>query len=310
MPDKRPGMNNEERSGALGAKGMSKHAAGSDRDAPAWPARLVDLGQDPGDVAPAWAEHIQGASIGAGCWFLTQVDRIWRVPLDMDPASVDLDGPLVVQVPISVPGVEHFGDCDVHADRLYVAMEGTTPAQVGLFDLDLGFVDAADVAGQGTSCPWCAVDPGDGLLYSSPFDTDRLGVHRPVHSEGAFALRHLRDVPLRSKDGSVLRLERVQGGAFAGPGQLYLSSDRPNGGIHGIDVRTGRRMVHQPVPFEPDAPDDEVVEGLAFHDLRHRSDPWLRGILHVLVLGRRQDDTDRVWFHHYDAAERRHLEGE
>jgi hypothetical protein len=46
-------------------------------------------------------------------------------------------------------------------------------------------------------------------------------------------------------------------------------------------------------------PDDEVVEGLAFHDLRHWSDPWLRGILHVLVLGRRQDDTDRVWFHHY-----------
>jgi hypothetical protein len=54
------------------------------------------------------------------------------------------------------------------------------------------------------------------------------------------------------------------------------------------------------VPYEPEAPDDEVVEGLAFCDLRHRPEPWLRGTLHVLVLGRHEDHADRVWFRHYD----------
>jgi hypothetical protein len=272
-----------------------------DRYEAEWPARVTALGDDPGDVAPVWAEHIQGASIGGGCWFLTQVDRLWRLPIDADPAAMDHDDPQLGQAPIPVPGVDHLGDCDVHADRLYVAMEGTEPAQIGWFRLDLGFVAAAEVPGRTTSCPWCAIDPGDGLLYTSPFDTDRLSVHRPVHSDEEFALEHVRDVPLRTADDSALRLERVQGGAFAGPGQLWLSSDRPDGGIHGIDVRTGQRIVHQPVPYDPHAPDDEVIEGLAFHDLRHHeSEPWLRGSLHVLVLGRRPDDRDNVWFRHYE----------
>jgi hypothetical protein len=271
-----------------------------DHDVPRSSSSVVDLGEHPGDVAPAWAEHIQGAAVGAGSWFITQVDRIWRVPLDVDPAVVGPADHRVVQAAIPVAGVDHLGDCDVHAGWLYVAMEGTQPAQIGLFDLDLGFVAAAEITGQGPSCPWCAIDPDDGLLYSSPFDTDRLSVHRPVHANGTFVLQHVGDVPLRAEDGSPLRLERVQGGAFARPGQLYLSSDRPDGGIHGIDVGTGRRVVHQAIPYEPHTPDDEVVEGLTIHDFRARSAPWLRGVLHVLVLGRRDDDTDRVWFRHYD----------
>ncbi len=171
-------------------------------DRPAWPARLIDLGDDPADVAPGWAEHVQGTSVGAGCWFLTQVDRIWRVPIDADPAVVGRDDPHADHVPIPVPGIDHLGDCDVHAERLYVAMEGTAPAQIGWFDLDLSFVAAARLPGGVTSCPWCALNPIDGLLYTSPFDTDRLHVHQPVHRDGAFELRPVREVTLSTEDGT------------------------------------------------------------------------------------------------------------
>ena len=255
-------------------------------------------------MAPPWAEHVQGAAVADGCWYVTQVDRIWRFPLDLDLSGADPDNPQVTNVGLPEPGIDHLGDGDIHDGRLYVAMEGTVPARIGALDLDLRYLGSADVAAQAGSCPWCAIDPGDGLLYSSPFDTDRLCAYRPNWTEaGGFSLRHVRDVELRTEDGTPLRLERVQGGSFAEAGCLCLTSDSRDGGIHGIDVRTGRRMLHHRIPFEPDGPQNEVIEGIVATDLGAPALPWLKGILHVLVLARRQDESDRVWFQHYDTRD-------
>lgn len=269
-------------------------------DIAAWPCELVDVATHPDDAAPRWAQHIQGAAVGRGCWFITQSDRIWRFPLDLDLTRAAADDPQVTNAGIPEQGIDHLGDCDVHQDRLYVAMEGTAPARIGVFDLDLEFLGSAAVTAQGGSCPWCAINPCDGLLYSSSFDADHLCVYEPIHAAGSFWYRHVHDVALWSEHGTRLRLERVQGGAFSSDGHLYLSSDRRTGGIHGIDVRTGQRTLHHRIPFEPDAPDNDVIEGLVVADLRNSQVPWLTGTLHALVLQLPAGEPDRVWFRHYD----------
>jgi hypothetical protein len=97
----------------------------------------------------------------------------------------------------------------------------------------------------------------------------------------------------------------VQGGAFSSQGHLYLTSDCRSGGISGIDVATGRRRLHFTIPFEPEWPDNEVIEGLTFADVDTSGVPWLAGTLHVLVLSIRPGETDRVWLRHYDVADDR-----
>jgi hypothetical protein len=230
---------------------------------------------------------------------VTQIDRIWRFPLDLDVANADQDTRCVDETGIPEPGVDHLGDAEVHRDRLYVAMEGTDPARVGMFDLDLTFTGSAAVTAQGDSCPWCAVNPHDGLLYSSPFDTDRLCAYERIADGDSFVLRHHHDVPLADQDGTPLRHERVQGGAFTDEGHLYLSSDHPTGGIHGIDVTTGQRLVHRPLTLSSES---EVVEGLTIADLADRPEPWLQGLVHVLVLRRRDQQTDKASLVHFDLA--------
>lgn len=270
-----------------------------------WPRTLVALASHPNDVAPAWAEHIQGVAHGRGCWFITQVDRMWRIPVDLDLSHACETHAGVLGVDIPEPEIDHLGDCDVHSGVLYVAMEGSASARVGVFDLDLGFQGSAPLAAQGRSCPWCAVDRRTGLLYSSPFDTDHLSVYQGVRDGERFRFEHLRDVPLLTEDGSPLTLERVQGGAFSGRGHLYLTSDCRNGGLVGVDVDTGRRGLHVTIPFEPEWPDNEVIEGLTLVDLEGAGVPWLAGILHVLVLSIRPARSDRVWLRHYDVADKR-----
>jgi hypothetical protein len=261
------------------------------------------LPSHPSDVAPSWAEHIQGVAYARGCWFITQADRMWRFPVDLDLSGTRETHANVSGTGIPEPDIDHLGDCDVHRDVLYVAMEGGPLARVGLFDLDLGFQGSAPLAAQGRSCPWCAVDPRTGLLYSSPFDADHLNVYQEVRGEERFGFQHLRDVPLLTEDGASLTLERVQGGAFSAQGHLYLTSDCRNGGICGVDVTTGRRRLHVTIPFEPGWPDNEVIEGLTLIDLDRAGPPRLSGMVHVLVLSIRPGESDRIWLRHYGVAD-------
>jgi hypothetical protein len=85
---------------------------------------LVALATHPSDVAPAWAEHAQGVAYANGCWLITQADRIWRFPVDLDLARASQTHPAVSDTGIPEADIDHLGDCDVHRGALYVAMEG------------------------------------------------------------------------------------------------------------------------------------------------------------------------------------------
>jgi hypothetical protein len=71
-------------------------------------------------------------------------------------------------------------------------------------------------------------------------------------------------------------------------------------GIPGVDIGTGRRRLHVTIPFEPEWPDNEVIEGLTLADLDKAGVPWLRGKLHGLVLSIRPQVSDTIWLRHYD----------
>lgn len=266
-----------------------------------WPAPLVELGSHPEDVAPPWAEHVRGISQGSGWWFVTQADRLWRVPMARELGDADPCNPEVTTVGIPEAGVDHLGDCDVHDGRLYVAMEGRG-ARVGLFDLDLRYRGSAPVAEQGHDCPWCAVDTPQGLLYTSPFHTDRLHVYRPTACDDGLVLDHVAEVLLRSGTGERLRVSRVQGGAFSPHGHLFLTSDTRAGGLLGIDIATGRCRMHVEIPFEPEWPDEDVIEGVTVVDLSDGTSPWMGGVVHALVFDDHGPRPDYVWLRHFDVA--------
>jgi hypothetical protein len=65
----------------------------------------------------------------------------------------------------------------------------------------------------------------------------------------------------------------------------------------------GRRLLHVTIPFEPEWPDNEVIEGLTLVDLDEAGPPWLRGTLHVLVLSISPEASDTVWLRHYDTVD-------
>jgi hypothetical protein len=262
-----------------------------------WPRSLDEPTTHPRDVAPEWAQHMQGVALTEDWWFITQEDRLWRLPTGGDLA--DTAGDSVRRAGIPCAGIEHLGDCDFRDGRLYVAMEGTNPARMGVFDTDLEFIGSAAAGDQGSSNPWCAVDPLTGLLYSSPFDTDHLVTYEVSVERDRVDLRPSQPVPLRTADGAALELERVQGGAFTPSGQLYLTVDSGETAIVGVDVDTGRQMLHHRIEREPGWPDHHVVEGLAYGALDGRSADRMGGQIHVLVLiGGGQPDY--LWFRHYD----------
>jgi hypothetical protein len=270
-----------------------------------WPAPLAEIASHPGDIAPSWSEHIQGVANAPGHWFISQADRLWRFPMDLDLTAADVDAPGVRSAGIPETGIDHLGDCDYHDGLFYVAMEGTGPGRTGVFDRDLRFLASAPVDRQGASHPWCAVSPADGLLYSSTFDTDHLCAYRRslgVDKSGrvvGLELEHVRDLPLRGGDGKPLSLERVQGGAFSPRNHLYLACDTRGGGLLGFDVTTGRCHMHVVIPFEPGWPERQVIEGLAVIDLDDGPVPWMSGQVHVLVFDAEDKRDDYVWLRHF-----------
>ena len=268
-----------------------------------WPRDLVELGAHPSDVAPPWAEHVQGITHGTDVLFVTQADGVWRFPLEPDLSALDADDPSVRHVPVPEAGIKHLGDCDWHDGFLYVAVEGKAVTGVSVFDRDLRYFGTAPLD-QGDDAPWCAISPADGSLYSSPFDTDRLCVYarRGSPQSGTFALERIDEIPLLGEDGERLRLRRVQGGAFSPLGHLYLTDDTPEGGIVGIDVGHRIAAATRRHPLRAGLARHEVIEGLTVLDLGDGRIPWLDGQVHVLVFNAAWERPDLVWLRHFDAG--------
>ncbi|MEU1280050.1 hypothetical protein [Streptomyces sp. NPDC005805] len=225
----------------------------------------------------AWCNLFQGVTAGTRYWYVTSNQSgtgrgIWRLDHDFTKAKWMKE--------LQLPSAKHIGapTYDAARNRLYVALEPGGKGQVWEVQLEgtgnwtgrttrVRDLDGAGSRPQGYSAPWCAVNPLDGLLYSSVFGSP---VETPNRVDRIFAydpddnFRHVRTLTIPSG----FYIHRIQGGAFGANGNLYLSSDRDDRPghkkLHGyrVPAGTGPGQVEPLGTVDINAPNLEV-EGLA-----------------------------------------------
>ncbi|HJQ37249.1 MAG TPA: hypothetical protein VKB93_08925 [Thermoanaerobaculia bacterium] len=211
-----------------------------------WPARLQPTRRTPADyphdATPGWTHKLNGVAADDTHWYITQESRLHKVPLSHD-LNTSIEGFPVEPLP---DDFEHFGDLDVHAGVLYVPLERNEGKPgIATYNTNLTLLATKELPDR-KECPWCAVNPKNGLVYSSEFTAGELRVYRPF----LMSVIPVGTIPLFDEEGRPLEIRSIQGGAFSPLGHLYLLSDEQDGGIMGFDMITGRRVLHTLVDYK------------------------------------------------------------
>lgn len=181
--------------------------------------------------------------------------------------------------------------------RLFVPLEGSgKPPIVVALDDNLNLRGYATLNPQ-THGGWVAVNPTDGLIYSSNDNPSMLFVYRPVFVNGN--LTDLQLVTTRILSPSDYTGRWAQGGAFSPSGKLYLTYDL-GGGKGWLDIlevdtnfgsgpvyRVGRIDISMNVYWGE-------IQGLTVTDRPSGAHSSIRGQVHVAYLD--QDANDDDWF--------------
>ncbi len=240
--------------GALTALALSLGAWPSGPAAQAKELDIHYLGNYPSDKGGEWTSKLQGIANDDEAWFLTQLDTIWRVPLDVDfahtkkmPARVTH---LKMPEELKKAGYDHFGDPDVFETYLFVPVEGKSVLAplIAVFEIqgrDLKYVNYFPLARYQRS-GWCAISP-DGQLYTSNniIDRDSPIVKYDVYwdlltTTGRLELAFAGDYELTGIPdefgGNVSKY--IQGGDFSTDGQYLFLSNGKVQGLSGTRERT------------------------------------------------------------------------
>jgi hypothetical protein len=245
----------------------------------------VYLEDYPSTVETEWSDEAQGVAHDAetSAWYVSSAQGIWRYPGLENLAGGDHTHR------VGLPeGCKHFGDVDYQAGRLYVPVEGCNPPVNRLYvlDSDLNFIAWAEIAQE--SFPWVAVNPVDGLIYTSESTYPT--------TLNAYAAEFERGDRLDPVNASELVLEhhRIQGGAFSPTGQIYLVDDQGAAGVYGYQLEGADTALTRFIPaadYSPGFPEYEELEGLTVWDLESPSDDFpTGGSIHMVVL----DNDDSI----------------
>jgi|SRR5215211_119270 len=304
-----------------------------------WPAGFTPVGEGgfdyPSDREPGWSEELNGVTHDASTWYFAQKNMIWSFPIDHDlSADVDPDEPpgFVTTLPAedergrSLAAYDHFGDLDLQIEvvaghslgKLYVPLEDELTdderdagvvqekAKLLMYNESLELSFSASFPEQ-RSASWCAVNPLNGLLYSSEFDADKLYVyHLAIQPGTGLVISALGDFELFDSSGQRLAdavpVFRVQGGCFSASGHLYLCSDHAQGGVVGFDMITGREVQRFTIDYEPFAFGfrKQELEGLTIWPLRPGQAPGIRGQIHVIMIDNAGSGDDDLYFKHFE----------
>jgi hypothetical protein len=237
-------------------------------------------------------------------WYISRDLKIWKVPVGHD-LNHSFNGLLMAEIPNELKnlGANHFGDLDHFQGELFVPLEGMQKPFVVVLDaMSLHPKGWAPLNNQGTNnVSWCAINPSDGVLFSSKSDgVASLLRYQVVRNAQGIRFDFIGSLPLLTEAGQPLVLERVQGGAFSTKtGLLYISNHEGAAGVNAIDITSGKRVAHIGVDFRRGFPSYEEIEGLTIWDLDIGSAPNIRGQLHLLVLDNdwSQDDIYLKHFH-------------
>jgi Bacterial TSP3 repeat/Thrombospondin type 3 repeat len=339
---------------------------------PAWSDLLSDLTNDcpvhtylgnrpSSSDNPDWSENAQGIANDGQHWFFTNRYGLYKYAANWREVDGADDGKLQV---VSLPpelfplGMDHFGDLDYYAGYLFVPFEdndedchwepscppyGTSCvvcehnapyAIIGVFRAsDLAFVDWVDVTDHQAKAGWLAIDPVEGLLYSSSNLIDaNSGLFRysidvgkiENGTQGDF-LAPARSVPVVEFDGLPVigEFTYVQGGVFSPWGDLYLSVGKAgdsasdtHGGLHllrrTLDCSAFRIIessvnvsdhAHDPVfayEYDPGSTGlGQEPEGIDWWNRDNDPNSRYPGQLHAILLDNQVGD-DQLWLKHYD----------
>ncbi|MFE4582636.1 hypothetical protein [Streptomyces chartreusis] len=245
-----------------------------------------------------WGENFQGITAGTDYWYFTcnsdsQHEGIWRLNHDFTEP---------VRVAKSPMSNHHLGALTFNQTnrRIFVALE---PAKVWEYSAASSTTIRISTLGgngskpQGDSMPWCAINPTDGLLYSSAFgdEGEKISWVNKVHAyDPAQNFKLVRTVSLPHT------LRRIQGGCFSPlGGHLYLSSDWskavlgyniPPVGISDVATHLGNCAINAP---------DIEVEGLTIgYPKNYAVEAGNHMWVHVSCLDDDWPDGDDVYLKH------------
>jgi hypothetical protein len=264
----------------------------------------------PNDRENGWSDELQGVTNDGVNWYFSQKDTLWKFPVSHNlNAKITSANPQkgILKVPLNLQGYDHFGDLDYYEGKLFVPVEGRPYAIIALYNAsDLSFIGAGWINAK--NAPWCAVNPRDGLIYTSVFDNvDYLSAfHYEIMDNGDLILTLVKKFYLYNENGSLLSLGRVQGGVFSKQSNyLYLVSDAHNSsnGIYVIDSETGKKSDKINVDYKPTMAGytAEELEGITIWDLDNNLSPNISGQLHLVMIDNVGTGADDLYFKHYKA---------
>jgi len=301
-----------------------------------WPEVYEYKADYPKAAAPGWTDNLEGVTNDGTNWYFTQDIALWEIPPIWWDTEIDRDalpkGMYVQGIPHELKNYNHIGDLDY-----WVRPEGGTFLFVPFENQDLdppleGAIALYKTDGSkppiylgstnlGPSphpqAPWCAVNPLNGLLYTSDFHTNSLYVYKisfisnTTSGISGLELLNLGNFQLKDELGNPISLYAIQGGVFSKNGHLYLVSDKGysgpaghdddeviNSGIFGFDMITGRRIKKIYVPYIPELPDFEELQGITIwnrEDVDH---------IHLIMLDNEKPDDDDLYFKHWKVSEK------
>ncbi len=242
-----------------------------------------------------WTEECQGVTHDDSYWYLSSnhqgKQRVYRF---------SLANAVVSDVKLAGNGSGHLGDIDYHEGRIYCAMEG--PVKIVIIDTPpfTGWWPAR-LTGEGggappqESCPWCAINPWNGLLYSSNNGDDAPGENtlRAYRLDAAAArFSHVPEADIVLQE----RLRRIQGGVFSKNGHVLLASNHTND-IRAYSVLNGHYLGRASIQKDGSWNVKEEVEGLTIWE--GISYEGVATHVHVVLLDNDAPDEDDVYFKHY-----------
>lgn len=196
----------------------------------------------------AWTEQAQGIATDGTHWYIGSNDADRRRLYKFGPDLPGGDGRVIASLDLPAGAGSHLGPptYDPASGRIVIAVE---PANVWIVDaatmstVALAPLGANGLRPQGTSIPWAALSPVDGMLYSSAYGrddqpikhVDRLHVYNPNTFEW------VRSIALDTT------VREVQGGQISANGHLYLSAIGGGHRIHGFALPGGQYHGSTPV---------------------------------------------------------------
>ena len=206
-----------------------------------------------------WTEECQGIAGDGYHWYVTS-DRIGQQRIyKLDSETWAVESALDVRC-------GHLGPPSHHDGYLYVAVEESPQ----VFGVELASFLSCDVFSfdeepELKSCPWLAIDPKTGLLYSSIFggkggpSVSRVKAYRIDANRRRLARAPESDVLLGVRG----EVRRVQGGTITPSGFLVLSCDTMPAALRCFSMQDGREFP-EPYAVAKNPHAGEELEGIAF----------------------------------------------